>query len=358
MPADFKHVNYSWDDAHAATLDPVARLVYRSNILGDDQRVTNTGGGNTSSKIMEKDPLSGQATEVLWVKGSGGDLRTSKRDNFSSLYQDKLIAMQGLYEARADKGLKSQAEDDMVAMYFHTTFNLNPRASSIDTPLHSFLPGKHVDHMHPNAIIAIAASKNCQHLTKEIFGGEMAYVPWMRPGFELGLAMQEIAAAQPDVKAIMMGQHGFISWDDDDKVCYIRTLEFIEKAAIYIEAKYEAKGVKFLMLNSNLYDTPAAIAEEMKSFGSTIPVLKDADQKVGEPLGVERATETLVIQPGTWKVLYQGPFNDRVTYGRARAKADQQYVGSVVDAMLAGKPVTPSFVAPEGCILVFDNRKG
>jgi rhamnose utilization protein RhaD (predicted bifunctional aldolase and dehydrogenase) len=242
MPADFKHVNYSWDDAHAATLDPVARLVYRSNILGDDQRVTNTGGGNTSSKIMETDPLTGQPVEVLWVKGSGGDLRTSKRDNFSSLYQDKLIAMQGLYEARADKGLKSQAEDDMVAMYFHTTFNLNPRASSIDTPLHSFLPGKHVDHMHPNAIIAIAASKNCQKLTKEIFGGEMAYVPWMRPGFELGLAMQEIAAAQPDVKAIMMGQHGFISWDDDDKVCYIRTLEFIEKAAAYIEAKYEAKG--------------------------------------------------------------------------------------------------------------------
>lgn len=124
-----------------------------------------------------------------------------------------------------------------------------------------------------------------------------------------------------------------------------------------LQAKYEAKGVKFLMLNSNLYDTPAAIAEEMKSFGSTIPVLKDADQKVGEPLGVERATETLVIQPGTWKVLYQGPINDRVTYGRARAKAEKQYVGGVVDAMLAGQTVTPSFVAPEGCILVFDNRK-
>lgn len=125
-----------------------------------------------------------------------------------------------------------------------------------------------------------------------------------------------------------------------------------------LQAKYEPKGVKFLMLNSNLYDTPAAIAEEVKSFGSSIPVLKDADQKVGEPLGVERATETLVIQPGTWKVLYQGPINDRVTYGRARAKAEKQYVGGVVDAMLAGQAVTPSFVAPEGCILVFDNRKG
>lgn len=124
-----------------------------------------------------------------------------------------------------------------------------------------------------------------------------------------------------------------------------------------LQAAYEPKGVKFLMLNSNLYDTPAAIAEEVKSFGSKIPVLKDADQSVGEPLGVERATETLVIQPGTWKILYQGPINDRVTYGRARAKADRQYVGEVVDAMLAGKAVTPSYVAPEGCILVFDNRK-
>ncbi len=124
-----------------------------------------------------------------------------------------------------------------------------------------------------------------------------------------------------------------------------------------MQAKYESKGVKFLMLNSNLYDKPKAIADEAKNFGSTIPVLKDTDQSVGEPLGVERATETLVIQPGTWKILYQGPINDRVTYGRARAKAEHQYVGDVVDAMLAGKTVTPSYIAPEGCILVFDNRK-
>ena len=238
----FRYVNYGWDDAKAASLDPVARLVYRSNLLGSDQRITNTGGGNTSSKIVEKDPLTGANTEVLWVKGSGGDLRTSTRENFSSLYQDKLIALQTAYAARADKGLKSQAEDDMVGMYTHATFNLNPRASSIDTPLHSFLPGKHVDHMHPNAIISIAASRRCLELTKEIFGSDMDYVPWMRPGFELGLAMQEISQKNPAVKAIMMGQHGFISWDDDDKVCYVNTLKFIEKAAAYIESKYEAKG--------------------------------------------------------------------------------------------------------------------
>ena len=241
MPT-YKNVNYLWDDAKATALDPVGRLVYRSNLLGSDQRVTNTGGGNTSSKIAEQDPLNGQPIEVLWVKGSGGDLRTSTRENFSSLYQQKLLDLQKLYAARPDKGLKAPAEDDMVGMYAHATFNLNPRAPSIDTPLHSFLPGKHVDHMHPNAIIAIAASQNCEKLTKEIFGGEMAYVPWMRPGFELGLAMQEISKNNPKMKAIMMGQHGFISWDDNEKACYTLTLDLIEKAAAYIEAKYQAKG--------------------------------------------------------------------------------------------------------------------
>jgi rhamnulose-1-phosphate aldolase/alcohol dehydrogenase len=238
----YHFVNYLWDDAKAASLDPVGRLIYRSNILGSDQRITNTGGGNTSAKILEKDPLTGASTEVLWVKGSGGDLRTSTRENFSSLYQSKLIGLQALYAARKDKGLKSQAEDDMVGMFSHATFNLNPRPSSIDTTLHAFLPGKHVDHMHPNAIIAIAASARCEKLTKEIFGGEMAYVKWMRPGFELGLAMQQIAKKNPKVRAIMMGQHGFISWADNEKTCYTDTLGFIEKAAAYIEGKYAAKG--------------------------------------------------------------------------------------------------------------------
>lgn len=238
----YSYVNFTWDDSKAQKLDPVGRLIYRSNLLGSDQRITNTGGGNTSSKITEKDPLTQENTEVLWVKGSGGDLRTSTRENFSSLYQAKLIGLQSLYANRKDKGLKSAAEDDMVGMYTHATFNLNPRPSSIDTPLHSFLKGKHVDHMHPNAIIAIAASKNCEALTKTIFNGEMAYVPWMRPGFELGLAMQEIATKSPSIRAIMMGQHGFISWDDNDKQCYTRTLDFIEKASLYIEEKYQAKG--------------------------------------------------------------------------------------------------------------------
>jgi len=238
----YKHVNHLWDDAKAASLDPVGRLVYRSNCLGSDQRITNTGGGNTSSKLPAADPLTGETVEVLWVKGSGGDLRTSTRDNFSSLYQQRLMGLQRSYAARADKGLKSKAEDDMVGMYTHATFNLNPRASSIDTPLHSFIPGRHVDHMHPNAVISVAASARCEELTREIFGGRMAYVPWMRPGFELGLAMQQICRQQPSVRAIMMGQHGFISWADDDKECYDETLAYIERASEVIEAAYEAKG--------------------------------------------------------------------------------------------------------------------
>lgn len=238
----YRFVNYAWDDAKAGSMDPLGRLVYRSNLLGSDQRVTNTGGGNTSSKLVQADPLTGEAVEVLWVKGSGGDLRTSQRDNFASLYQKKLLALQGAYAARSDRGLKSRAEDDMVGMLAHTTFNLNPRAASIDTPLHAFLPGRHVDHMHPNAIIAIAASADCERLTREIFGDRMGYVPWMRPGFELGLEMQRIARENPQLRAIMMGQHGFISWDDDDRQCYTRTLSLIEQAASHIEAKYEAKG--------------------------------------------------------------------------------------------------------------------
>jgi rhamnulose-1-phosphate aldolase/alcohol dehydrogenase len=256
MPS-YLYVNYLWDAAKAASLDPVARLVYRSNLLGGDQRITNTGGGNTSAKITEKDPLTGQPVEVLWVKGSGGDLRTSQRENFSSLYQRKLIELKPLYAARADKGLKSPAEDEMVGMYTHTTFNLNPRASSIDTPLHSFLSGRQVDHMHPNAVIAIAASANCEKLTKEIFGGEMAYVPWMRPGFELGLAMEQIEQKQPAVRAIMMGQHGFISWADDDQACYDRTLGMIERASAYIEGKYAAKGGDAAAFGGAKYQTLA-----------------------------------------------------------------------------------------------------
>ncbi|YCM45443.1 bifunctional rhamnulose-1-phosphate aldolase/short-chain dehydrogenase [Verrucomicrobiaceae bacterium 227] len=236
-PSDYRHVNYYWDDAAVANMSAVERLVFRSNILGSDQRITNTGGGNTSAKAIEKDPLSGEDIEVLWVKGSGGDLRTSKVENFSSLYQDKLIALQDIYHRTSPNGVKTQIEDDMVGMYRHTTFNLNPRASSIDTPLHSFIPFKHVDHMHPNAFISICATKNSEAITREIFGDEVVYTSWQRPGFDLGLLFQEVCEKNPKAKGINMGQHGLINWADDDKECYELTLNLIERAGRYIEER-------------------------------------------------------------------------------------------------------------------------
>ncbi len=233
----YKHVTYSWDDAIADALDPIERLRYRSNILGDDQRITNTGGGNTSAKINMTDPLTGEEVDVLWVKGSGGDLRTSTRANFASLYMNKLLSLQAIYDAAEIKGVKTRIEDQMVDMYPHTTFNLNPRASSIDTPLHGFIPARHVDHMHPIAAIAIAASKDQERLTTAVYGDEVGWVAWQRPGFDLGLKMGAMARKNSHLKGLIMGQHGLINWADDDKECYELTLTLIERAADYIAAR-------------------------------------------------------------------------------------------------------------------------
>lgn len=247
-----KHVNYLWDDQKANSLSPAERLVYRSNLLGSDQRITNTGGGNTSSKLIERDPLTDAETEVLWVKGSGGDLRTSKLENFSSLYQEKLLALQPIYLGGKEIGPKTPHEDAMVALFTHCTFNLNPRASSIDTTLHSFVPFKHVDHMHPNSVISVAASKRSRELTKEIFGDEIVWTPWLRPGFELGLELERLAKADMNRKGVILGQHGLINWANGDKECYELTLRLIEKAADYIEARDKGErtfgGQKFAPL--------------------------------------------------------------------------------------------------------------
>ena len=226
-----------WDDSVASGLTGVDRLVYRSNCLGADQRITNTGGGNTSSKLLEVDPLTGEEVEILWVKGSGGDLRTSKRENFSSLYQEKLLGLQKTYDDQPQNGPKTPAEDAMVGYFPHCNFNLNTRAPSIDTPLHSFLPAKHVDHMHPNSVIAVAASRNSEALTKEIYGEDIGWVPWLRPGFELGLMMQRAVEADPSLKGLVMGQHGLINWADDDHECYELTLSLIDKATAFIDSK-------------------------------------------------------------------------------------------------------------------------
>ena len=231
----FKYVKYLWQDEVADQLSGLDRLVYRSNKLGEDLTLTNTGGGNTSSKLIEKDPLTQEEVEVLWVKGSGGDLRTAKRDGFASFYLDKIRAMKPLYLNSPERGPKTEIEDAMYPMYSHCVFNLNPRAGSIDTPLHTLVPYQHVDHLHPNAVIAIAASVNQERLCKEIYGDEVIYIPWQRPGFDIGLKIEQLIKENPQAKGILLGHHGMSSWNNDDRTCYETALEIIDRAARYIE---------------------------------------------------------------------------------------------------------------------------
>lgn len=219
-----------WDDAMAAPMSESEKLLYRSNLLGSDKRITNYGGGNTSAKVMERDPLTGDDVEVLWVKGSGGDIGSIKMDGFATLYLDKLNALKGLY-----RGV--EFEDEMVGYLPHCTFKLNPRAASIDTPLHAYVPRKHVDHVHPDAIIAIAASKNSRELTQEIFGDAIGWLPWKKPGYELGLWLEKFCLENPDAKGVVLESHGLFTWADDAKECYELTLSVIQKAMDWFEAK-------------------------------------------------------------------------------------------------------------------------
>ena len=251
--SNFQYVTYGWDDEYANHLDPVARLVYRSNLLGADGRITNTGGGNTSAKITALDPLTGESVDVLWVKGSGGDLRTAKRENFSSLYMNKLHSLQAHYHHAPERGPKTAIEDAMVGLYNHCTFNLNPRPSSIDTPLHAFVPAKQIDHMHPNAVIALAAAKNSAQLTREIYGDDVIWTAWQRPGFDLGLKLEQVCRDHPQAKGVILGSHGLINWADDDKACYELTLDLIERAARFIAARDRGEqtfgGAQYVALN-------------------------------------------------------------------------------------------------------------
>ena len=226
-----KHVQYLWKDEEVAKMSPSERLVYRSNRLGDDLTLTNTGGGNTSAKVVEKDPMTGKDVEVLWIKGSGGDLRTAKKDGFASLYLDKVRALTPLYQNNPGKGPKTPVEDGMVEMFNHCVFNLNPRACSIDTPLHTLVPKKHVDHLHPNAVIALAASVRQEMLTKEIYGQDVFWVPWQRPGFDMSSIIEDQMRKNPSAKGVVLGHHGMSAWHDDDKVCYETTLWVINRAA-------------------------------------------------------------------------------------------------------------------------------
>ena len=238
MSAKLKNL---WNDKKAKRMSGPEKLLYRSNLLGSDLRITNFGGGNTSSKLRQKDPLTGKMVDVMWVKGSGGDLGSIKLGGFSTLYLEKLHALEGLY-----RGLEH--EDEMVGYLPHCTFDLNPRAASIDTPLHSFIPHKHVDHMHPDSVIAIACTKNSKALTKKVFGGRLGWLPWQRPGFDLGLKLGAMARANPEMEGIVLEGHGLFSWGDTSKACYLKTLEIIQLAADWLEEnnkKAAFGGVKY-----------------------------------------------------------------------------------------------------------------
>ena len=225
-----------WDDKVASGMSESELLLYRSNLLGADKRITNYGGGNTSAKIAETDPLTKQKVEVLWVKGSGGDLGSIRRDGFATLYMDKLNALKTLY-----RGVEH--EDEMVGYLPHATFDLNPRAASIDTPLHAYLPYRHVDHVHPDAVIAIAASKNSRELTEKIYGDEVGWLPWKRPGFELGLWLEKFARENPQAKGCVLESHGLFTWADDAKTCYELTLDAINRAIRWFEQEIAGKPV-------------------------------------------------------------------------------------------------------------------
>ncbi|RWO74412.1 MAG: bifunctional rhamnulose-1-phosphate aldolase/short-chain dehydrogenase [Mesorhizobium sp.] len=225
-----------WDEAKAHAMSGPELLVYRSNTLGSDKRVTNYGGGNTSSKIWQRDPLTGEDVEVLWVKGSGGDSASIKLDGFATLYMDKLRALKGLY-----RGVEH--EDEMVGFLPHCTFNLNPRAASIDTPLHAYVPKPFVDHMHPDAIIAIAAAKDSKALTKEIFGDAIGWLPWKRPGFELGLWLEKFCLEHPAAKGVILESHGLFTWGDTPRECYETTISVINQAIEWFERRSEGVAI-------------------------------------------------------------------------------------------------------------------
>ncbi|MCC9168757.1 bifunctional aldolase/short-chain dehydrogenase [Pontibacter harenae] len=236
----FKHVSYLWDEAEASKLagDEVGLLIYRSNLLGADLRLTNYGGGNTSCKVMAKDPLTGQDVEVMWVKGSGGDLGTLKRSGLAALYVDRLRSLKNVY-----RGIEH--EDEMVELFNHSIFDLSSKAPSIDTPLHGFLPFKHIDHLHPDAAIAIAAAKNGKKITEELFSGTIGWVDWQRPGFDLGLQLRQCLDENPGIRGIMLGSHGLFTWGDTAYESYVNTLEVIERCAEYLEGNIGKKHPVF-----------------------------------------------------------------------------------------------------------------
>ena len=261
----FEHVSYLWDDAKAATMagDEVALLIYRSNLLGADLRLTNYGGGNTSCKAMAKNPLTGDETEVMWVKGSGGDIGTLKKSGLAALYVDRLRSLKNIYRGLA-------YEDEMVELFNHCIYDLASKAPSIDTALHGFLPFKHIDHLHPDAAIAIAAAKDGKKITQDLFNGTIGWVNWQKPGFDLGLQLKQCLDENPGIRGIMLGSHGLFTWGDTAYESYVNTLEVIERCAQYLEDNYGKKGAIFA--GQKIQSLPKE--ERLKQAAIVAPVLR------------------------------------------------------------------------------------
>jgi rhamnulose-1-phosphate aldolase/alcohol dehydrogenase len=246
-----------WDDALAREMSPPELLLYRSNLLGSDKRITNFGGGNTSAKIQGKNPLTGREVEVLWVKGSGGDLGTMKLDGFATLDMEKFLSLEPLYDG-------PDSDTTLVPLYSHCTFNLNPRPASIDTPLHGLVDRAHVDHMHPDAVIAIAASADGRALTKEIYGDDVGWLPWIRPGYALGLRLRQFVRENPQAKGVILEAHGMFTWGDTSKACYESSLDIINRAARWLAKR--ARGQE--PFGAAMW--PALPAERRRQFAAAV----------------------------------------------------------------------------------------
>ena len=282
----FKYVDYLWNEAHAASLgdDQVALFLYRSNILGADLRITNYGGGNTSCKTIEKDPLTGKEVEVMWVKGSGGDIGTLTRKGIAGLYTERLRDLKKVYGGMHD-------EDRMVGLFNHCIYDLDSKAPSIDTPLHGLLPFKHIDHLHPDALIAVAAAKDSEKVTKEIWGDTMGWVPWQRPGFDLGLQLEKCLAENPGIRGIVLGSHGLFTWGDTSYESYMNSLEVIEMASQYIEDRVKAQGSKVF---GGQRVKSLAPAERKAQASKLMPLLRGLTSSEARQVGTFQDTDVVL----------------------------------------------------------------
>ena len=258
-----RYLEDRWDERAASALDEAELLRHRSNLLGSDLRITNFGGGNTSSKIIDADPLDGLPRNVLWIKGSGGDIGSMQRKDFATLYLDKLHALAGRYRG-------ADTEDEMVGLYPLCVFGTNAVAASIDTPLHAFLPFKHIDHLHPDWGIALAAAANGRDKIEEFnrtYAHKLIWLPWQRPGFELAMMLREAVNGAPDCDGVLLGGHGLFTWGETQRDCYLNTITIIDQLGQFISEHLKRRGPKlFGGSRSATLENHLALAQELFPF--------------------------------------------------------------------------------------------